>query len=592
MKKISNIFAISLSLLLAGCSDFLEVEPQNIITIDQFWNEESDVENMIAGCYTVMEDNDYLSRALIWGEFRSENVYMYGTIIEQDKSLEKLLQEGITADNGYTNWGAFYNVINRCNIIIKFAPQVSENDPSYSTSEVNAHIAEATTLRTLSYFYLIRTFEKVPYTTEAFLDDSQQLARPASSFDAVLDSLINDMESIKDMAIEEYPKLDDLPGYYNTGRITKWSVYALLCELHLWKGNYQQSIDYANLIIERKAKEAIEKDPSADYSDFNGYPLIPSNYKGQNYYGQAFNAIFVTGNSSESIFELNYDKKSDNKKLSNTPVSNFYGNYDRAPFCNASDYIATDMEKARSNKQKVFFSFLDGRGYENFCYTANGNVVYINKYATKEEILITAPSATSTNFFGMSSFGQLYETGDGSKYTSRNKSNFIIYRLTDIMLLKAEAYTQLMSNTNPLSEQDLSYRDSAFVLIDAVNKRSMYVTNVKNPSYASYELDKSKYETKLSITDLVYEERHRELMFEGKRYYDLIRRSRRDGNTEYLRTHVKQKSSNASFIESQFKKFERIYWPYNLNELKVNKYLIQNSAFGSGENDSYQKTSK
>jgi hypothetical protein len=33
---------------------------------------------------------------------------------------------------------------------------------------------------------------------------------------------------------------------------------------------------------------------------------------------------------------------------------------------------------------------------------------------------------------------------------------------------------------------------------------------------------------------------------------------------------------------------DAIYWPYNVNELKVNANLVQNPAFGSGENDSYK----
>ena len=54
---------------------------------------------------------------------------------------------------------------------------------------------------------------------------------------------------------------------------------------------------------------------------------------------------------------------------------------------------------------------------------------------------------------------------------------------------------------------------------------------------------------------------------------------------------VKQKSaSKASIIESQLQKMDRIYWPYNLEELKVNKKLKQNSAFGSGENSSFEHT--
>ena len=63
--------------LCSSCSDFLEVEPQNLITIDQFWNEENDVESVIMGCYSFMADNDYLSRVMIWGEFRSENIVSY-----------------------------------------------------------------------------------------------------------------------------------------------------------------------------------------------------------------------------------------------------------------------------------------------------------------------------------------------------------------------------------------------------------------------------------------------------------------------------------------------------------------------------------
>ena len=97
------------------------------------------------------------------------------------------------------------------------------------------------------------------------------------------------------------------------------------------------------------------------------------------------------------------------------------------------------------------------------------------------------------------------------------------------------------------------------------------------------------YKTKEAITNLVYEERHRELMFEGKRYYDLVRRSRREGNTEYLAAKCSNKDTNLqSIIQSKMKKMDAIYWPYNLDEIKVNPYLKQNSAFGSGESSSIE----
>ena len=93
------------------------------------------------------------------------------------------------------------------------------------------------------------------------------------------------------------------------------------------------------------------------------------------------------------------------------------------------------------------------------------------------------------------------------------------------------------------------------------------------------------------MQNLVMQERHRELMFEGKRWYDLVRRARRDGNTSYLTTQVLSKfTTNVSVIQSKLTKMDAIYWPYNVDELKVNTNLTQNPAFGSGESGNYEKT--
>ena len=113
-------------------------------------------------------------------------------------------------------------------------------------------------------------------------------------------------------------------------------------------------------------------------------------------------------------------------------------------------------------------------------------------------------------------------------HDSRNKANVIYYRLSDIMLLAAEAYSQLISQDagDVTSDADVKNLYNAFKLVNAVNKRSIGEQVLKDT------LVLKNYKTKEAITNLVYEERHRELMFEGKRFYDLVRRSQRDGNTE------------------------------------------------------------
>jgi hypothetical protein len=77
-------------------------------------------------------------------------------------------------------------------------------------------------------------------------------------------------------------------------------------------------------------------------------------------------------------------------------------------------------------------------------------------------------------------------------------------------------------------------------------------------------------------------------MFEGKRWYDLVRRAQRDGNTTYLAGMAARKGSGSG-AASKLSRMEAIYWPYYIDELKVNKNLIQNPAFGSGENSSIVK---
>ena len=68
-------------------------------------------------------------------------------------------------------------------------------------------------------------------------------------------------------------------------------------------------------------------------------------------------------------------------------------------------------------------------------------------------------------------------------------------------------------------------------------------------------------------------------------HVDLVRRAVREGNTNYLKTQAARKyTNNKSAAESKLSRLDAIFWPYNEEELKVNSNLVQNPAFGSGEN--------
>jgi hypothetical protein len=168
-----------------------------------------------------------------------------------------------------------------------------------------------------------------------------------------------------------------------------------------------------------------------------------------------------------------------------------------------------------------------------------------------------------------------------------NGANWVIYRLTDIMLLKAEALTQTMreGSDNETIAYNTPILAQAFSLVNAINKRAVCQATLQDTLVAT------DYSTKAQMEELVLQERQRELMFEGKRWYDLVRRSQRDGNTQTLvNAALRKVTSGGSLIQNKLTKMDAIYWPYNNDEIKVNKNLVQNPAFSSGEDNNYQKT--
>ncbi len=577
--------------LFTSCSDFLEIEPQELIVLNKFWNEEADVENMVAGCYSTMQSEAVVSRMMAWGEFRSDNV-VGGTGIENATDLSNIFKENINASNSYARWGDFYNVINRCNTILYYAPQVAQRDPNYTQSEMLATQAEVTALRSLMYFYLIRTFRDVPYYTQPYLDDNQPMNLPATKFDDVLDSLITSLEAVQSNAVRRYPAIKT---HYQQGRITQDAIHAMLADMYLWKRDYQQAIRYADLVIKAKTdayQEELDKMSavSADDRMIDGYPLVSDAMTTGNYYGNAYTYIFGDGASRESIFELVYSNN--DQMLSNAAVSNHYGNATTFPGdVRPADFLGTDVT---DEVYSVFLSKYDARYYENLQSINGSRTLFgISKYAYSDALV----DLTKAEIQG--SYGQAYAK-------DHCHANWILYRLTDIMLLKAEALVELAPDSTSAPSADASAAtipgasaatipgasapgspsllDEAFAIVNTISKRS-------NCSAVNKDLDQANYATKQLMRALVQEERQRELMFEGKRWYDLVRRSQRDGNTNYLVGCVSRKGgTGGGAIGSKLSRMDAIYWPYHINEMKVNDQLVQNPAFGSGEESSYERT--
>jgi hypothetical protein len=531
----------------------------NEVVLENYWTEKNDVVSVLNSCYETLETEDCLVRMGVWGELRSDNLKI-GTNVPNE--INEILKENILPSNSMCSWARFYEAINRCNTVCHYAPQVQAIDPNYTESEMRANIAEATAIRALCYFYLIRTFRDVPYTTIPSIDDSQNYVLPATPFDVVIDTLITDLERVQYDAVRRYYLDDSYSAYHNSSKITRTAIHALLADLYLWKGDWDNCIKYCDLVLDFKRQqyeEMVDREGNVyDIALFGDIPMILEKPEGETVCGNSYTEIFGNGNSFESIFELYF---ANNQQQSNKWVDDYYGS-SRGNLngrLTVPDFLRKDVAQGTNE----VFKKTDGRAYST---TETDNSTYfIRKYVYSNVSFTT----------------QSINTEKDLKFTSSYNSypNWIIYRLTDMMLIKAEA----------LIQKGPEYYTQAFMLINYVNKRANDVTTTSRADTLKL---KDYTESKVQMEELLLAERQREFMFEGKRWFDLVRIARRDGNNNRLVTLASRKYiENVNAIKIKLANPDIIYFPYAKSELKVNPLLKQNPAYGHDE-DSELTTNK
>jgi hypothetical protein len=77
-------------------------------------------------------------------------------------------------------------------------------------------------------------------------------------------------------------------------------------------------------------------------------------------------------------------------------------------------------------------------------------------------------------------------------------------------------------------------------------------------------------------------ERSRELAFEGKRWFDLLRYARRSAEGKQMVIDILLASVGASerpFFESKYKDINSYYFPIHIDELNLNPNLVQNPFY-------------
>lgn len=562
-----------------SCDDFLTIYPSNEITEEQFWEDRTDLESGIRGCWKQFISQDIMERMVVWGECRSDN---FDLMTESWDDMKDLMNANLLETNSLFKWSAFYKTINFCNKVLQYGPLVVERDKSFTSEDWKPVEAEMKALRALNYFYLVRTFREIPFEFNPIGSEHDVKEHSGRQFmaEVVLDSIINDVEAVKDNGMRQYTNELD-----NKGRFTRESIYTLLADMYLWRAaknaspdsvakygsksqdDYQKVIEYCDAVLDMYMERYDRDNPmgggTSSENNENPYHLIRMNANGgtQDVVDDVYDEIFVQKNSRESILELQFDGSTN----SNTCLYNYRSNNGLYRHRDNNTGLLQASAPCQTVTRNIdntsgLFSQSDIRRWQSLVYTEAGQRVYsIGKY--------TYQSITHDN---------LEDNSEGTENTFIStgsfNSNWIIYRLSDVLLMKAEAITRLDA---PTTEQ----------LQDAFNCVTMILYR-SNPSVTTDrdKLSFTDYQEPSQLFDLVMRERRREFFGEGKRWFDLVRMAEHDGTTTNMLTLLLTKyATNTNAVRAKLASMNSLYSPVYENELKVNPNLHQNPAWEKEE---------
>lgn len=224
------IFALT---ILTGCKDnFLEIYPKATLSEGSFYKTDVEFILLANGCYVPMRDYEK-NQHWILAELISDNASFQNNIRTGEATRGVIDQFVLASDNtvyaGF--WNQSYNGITRCN---KLLSEIDRPATVWSKLSLKDRCkAEATFLRAMYYFNLVRQFGGVPLVLEP--TTSQAAVEIKRSKDTqVYDRIILDLRE----AAASFAKAKDVE---ENGRANEMSALALLGKVYLTIGNFVEA---------------------------------------------------------------------------------------------------------------------------------------------------------------------------------------------------------------------------------------------------------------------------------------------------------------------------------------------------------------
>lgn len=474
--KIIKLSIAGLLLVVAAtssCKKLLTQEPKNSTYQQVFWKTASDAKSAIAGNYALLRSafTNKENRYYMYGDALAKN---YFTIQYAGDGLEGIQNGEFTFQynlNTLANYTVYYKSIAMSNIALANIGKMTEEQLKEAENPAQFKrdmLGQAYFLRALAYFSVVRVWGDAPIVTEAYEDPLTAPQLPRSPKVEVMKQIEDDCHKAYELLTWTYANSSDAKVTANRG-----SVYALLAHLYLWRAT-MSNIAATPIISDVNSADTTINALIAKggYQNTIATPADASKYRD----------MFI-GRSNEGIFEFNMSENTLEGSSANIGTRFLTGAYINNYGSEGRFYVVPRYFTDNFGADTLDVRFKEGfalRGTAKPITVKYSNVIYRNP---------------------------------GQKLDAYLSNNMIVFRLSDMQLLKAEI--ALYKNDAP----------TATAIINGFRTR-----NSPNPTLipAGQSVD--------DVMNEYIKERGKELFLEGHLFYDLLRTRKYGTTVDWLTT--------------------------------------------------------
>lgn len=633
MKNIKiKILALILIFGASSCSDYLDVVPENVATIDDAFVDRASAERFLATCYNYIPnfgdpwvnpgigagDEVWFNEEIVGGSFSSALIA---------RGLQNANNPLLNFWDGEERGKNLYVGIRDCNIFLEEIHNASD----LSEFERQRWVAEVKVLKAYYHFWLFKSYGPIPIIREnlPIYTDTESV----KVYRDPVDDVVNYIVELIDEAMVDLPEVL-MSETLELGRITQPIALALKARTLVTAASplFNGNTDYASVVDNRgtalfnqsfdetkwqkaadACKIAIESAHTANHALVNDY-ITKADISDTIKRECIIRSIFSDRNSPEMLWgSTNFTFTQSYQRMcvplliqvtSSNPVSQFYAatlrmaelfyskngvpisedlNYEydnrfglRTASTDEGDYI-------RSGEQTAVLHFdREARFYANIAFDRGTYFLDPTYYTVQTRAGELATKRNQGEFSATGYFVKKLINPNSAINTNTMLAYyeypFPIIRLGDLYLLYAEALNE--SKATPDAE--------VYQYIDLIRERAGLEDVVT--SWTNHSSNPSKPTTKEGMRSIIKQERLIELAFEGQRFWDL--RRWKDAE-KYMNEPIKGWNiggTGLSFYNvttvypqpgdpfSPFD-FKNYLWPIKDNEIIKNPNLVQNPGW-------------